>query len=173
MTVGGGVTDCTGVGIASGKIGAAARGRRTEDDEDGDQTPMTATSTGTGLGAGRKNGELGDGCSGRQASIRSIHVNRHFAGDLVHPEALGSRPALAVGHDGKTLCAVGELPGRTFGRQGKHNRGAGDRLMILIFNANDGVASDALANIIYGAFAFHYDNIEFGRHGLRMQRAEK
>ena len=95
-------------------------------------------------------------------------MNRYFAGDLVHAEALGGRPALTVRHDGQTLCTVRELPGRTFGRQGKHNRGTGDWLMILIFNADDGVASNALANIIYGAFAFYYDNIEFGWHRLRV-----
>jgi hypothetical protein len=40
--------------------------------------------------------------------------------------------------------------------------------MILIFNADDGLTSNALANIIYGALAFHYNYIEFGWHGLRV-----
>ena len=40
--------------------------------------------------------------------------------------------------------------------------------MILILNADDRLASGPLANIIYGAFAFHDDNIQFGGKCLRM-----
>jgi hypothetical protein len=95
-------------------------------------------------------------------------MNRYFAGHLVHPEALGGRPALGVRHDGETLGTVRELAGRAFGRQGKHYRRAGDWFMILIFNADDGLTSSALANIIYGALAFHYNDIEFRWHDLRV-----
>ena len=153
---------------ASSKIGAAARGRRPEDDQDGNKASMTAATTGAGLGAGRKYGELSDGCSRRQASKRGIHVNRYFAGDRVQLEVLGNRPALTVGHDCKTLCTVGKLSGRTFGRQGKYNCRSSNRLMVLILDADDRVASDTLANIICGAFALDDDNIEFRGHGLRL-----
>jgi hypothetical protein len=39
--------------------------------------------------------------------------------------------------------------------------------MILIFHADGRLASDALADVIGSAFAFHDDNIEFGRESLR------
>src|ERR1035441_8773918 len=66
----------------------------TKPDEDGNRGAMTAPA-GAGLGARGEFGELGDGCSGGQPAIRSVYVNRHLAGDLVQPEALGGRQALA------------------------------------------------------------------------------
>ena len=97
-------------------------------------------------------------------------MNWYFAGHLVHPQALGSRPTFTVRHYGQALSTVRELSGRTIGRQGKHNRGSGDWLVIFILNTDNGFASDALANIIYCPFTFHDDNIEFGWHRLRVQR---
>ena len=79
----------------SGKVSAAAGGRRTQGDKDGNQGSMPAA--GAGLGAGGKHGVLGDGCSCGQPAIGSVHVNRHFAGGLVQAEALGGRRALAIG----------------------------------------------------------------------------
>jgi hypothetical protein len=129
-----------------------------------------ATVAGTCLGARRKDGELGDGRSGRQTPIRSIDVNWYFAGHLVHTQALGGCPALTVRHYGETLCPIGEFPGGTICGQGKHNGGAGDWFVILILHPDNWFASGTLANIVYGAFAFHDDNIEFGWHRLRVQR---
>jgi hypothetical protein len=42
--------------------------------------------------------------------------------------------------------------------------------VILILDTNDRLASSPLANIVYGAFTFHDDNIQFGGKGLRVQR---
>ena len=45
--------------------------------------------------------------------------------------------------------------------------------MIFILNPNDRLASGPLANIIYGAFTFHDDNIKFGREGFAHVAAQK
>ena len=66
-TVGGGFTTVPVLRVRNRHRRAAAA----PSDEHGNKTSMTAmtAATGTGLGAGRKDGELSDGGSGRQASI--------------------------------------------------------------------------------------------------------
>jgi hypothetical protein len=97
-------------------------------------------------------------------------VDRHFAGGLIQPEALGCGYALAIRQYRETLSAIREYAGSTFGRQCEHDRGSSNRLVILILNTNDRLASSPLANIVYSAFTFHDNNIQFGGKGLRVQR---
>jgi hypothetical protein len=95
-------------------------------------------------------------------------MDGRLAGDVVHPKPLSGGLAQPIGCHDEGFRSLAELAGGAFGRQGEHDRGAGDRPMAFILHANPRFASDALANEVYGAFTLDHHDIQLRRDRLHL-----
>src|SRR5689334_23058428 len=96
-------------------------------------------------------------------------MNGNFAVDPIQSEASSGRLALIVSHDGQVFATVPEFTGSALRRQREDHRRPNDRLVVLVFDADDRVVRNPLAGIIDGALSFHYHDIQYGRGSLRIQ----
>ena len=73
---------------------------------------------------------------------------------------MGYSPTLGIGHYSQSPRTVGEdSAGAVIGKQEDHGR-AGHRLMIFVFDLDDGLPRRPLADIVNGAIPFHNDQVE-------------
>ena len=135
-----------GLGVGGGGLGAGLGG---------------AEGAAGARGGGERVGLVDDGGGGDGAGDGGGDLEGELAGGGIGLEAVADRLAFGVG-DGAVLgegvegaaCSVGTADA------GEDDDDAGDGLVVLVFNLDDGLAGGALLDVVEGFFAFEDVDVE-------------
>ena len=155
-------------------IGAAGRARRSYDHDYRDQFPRNSGRSGRSRRASRRHYvRFRNVRVRRQAVVRSRDMDLILSLHMVWMKAASHRPALAIRYHAHTVSAPGERSARSLIGKREDDRRPGNRLMILVFHLDDGLARCALLDIVDRALAFYNHDVQHRRRVLGPRRGRE